>query len=118
MGVRVDDVLELRARGEDGFDGLRQPRAGGKLVLAIDEKSWARQPEQLRRHTHTLSRSERALCDYAVIYSGVHFSLEHHSSSSATRNGMHHTLKRVRHVVLKIVKIWEGEAPAGPVVGV
>lgn len=43
MGVRVDDVLELGARGEDGLDGLGQPRAGGKFISAFDEKSWAQQ---------------------------------------------------------------------------
>ena len=43
MGVRVDDVLELGTRGEDGLNGLGQPRTCGNLLGAGDEKSWAQQ---------------------------------------------------------------------------
>lgn len=68
MGVRVDDVLELGVRGEDGGDGLGQPRARGKLLSAGDKPSWA---HQYTSYTACSSKRQPVNANPANIECGV-----------------------------------------------
>ena len=68
MGVRVDDVLELGARSEDGLDGLGQPRTCGNLLSAGHKKSWVRQ-QSVEQHGNI----SESMCRRSSVPMGIFF---------------------------------------------